>query len=346
MSDMSSRTWDRNDPWSCEATADSGVGYTQVAERINAMSDTPENFPPQSEGNKHETVGETIRKERVTRRIAIETVARDLKLNASYIKALESGNYDDLPADPYVRVYLKSIAGYLMLDPEDILRRFYNERGLPPADYESERATRINISVKGIKEPAKFSRSMIFLAVVVVAVAALLLTALFGTESDTEQETGSEQTTTQEETTGEEGIEGIPIPIDSIPDDTEGIETETDTGAEAEITDQTANDDVETAETSPDSLQLEISIARDSVWLQVFEDGDSWKNFVHANETRTFSARDSLNIHVGNNRLMKYTLNGEPLKVKGRGVLVFKIDHEGVDMWTLSKWLSVFKGRI
>ncbi len=312
------------------------------------MSDTPENFPPQSEGNEHETVGETIRKERVTRRIAIETVARDLKLNASYIKAIESGSYDDLPADPYVRVYLKSIAGYLMLDPEDILRRFYNERGLPPADYESERATRINISVKGATESPKFGKTIIILAVVVTAVVALLVTAFLGTKSGAKEESGTEQTTTLEEAPEEEA-EGA-IPADSIPEGSEETDPETGTEVqdepEAEAESEDAEVEEETAAASPDSLKLQVSVSRDSVWLQVFEDGESWKNFVYANETRTFSARDSLNIHVGNNRRLSYTLNGDPLKVKGKGVLVFKIDHEGVDMWTLSKWWSVFQERI
>ena len=93
-----------------------------------------------------ERVGDLIRKERVTRRIALETIAKDLKLNVKYIKALEANEYNALPADPYIRVYFRSLAKYLMLDPEEILKRFYEERGIPPEIYQKETTSKISIS--------------------------------------------------------------------------------------------------------------------------------------------------------------------------------------------------------
>ena len=73
-------------------------------------------------------VGDILRKERITRRITVETIAKDLKLNVKYIKALEASEYEALPADPYVRVYLRSLAKYLTLDPEDILKKRIDSR--------------------------------------------------------------------------------------------------------------------------------------------------------------------------------------------------------------------------
>ncbi len=37
-------------------------------------------------------VGDIIRKERITRRITVETIAKDLKLNVKYIKSLKPVN--------------------------------------------------------------------------------------------------------------------------------------------------------------------------------------------------------------------------------------------------------------
>ncbi len=91
--------------------------------------------------------GDILRKERVTRRITVETIAKDLKLNVSYIKALEANQYDALPADPYVRVYLRSIANYLMLNPDEILKRFYRDRGITPEESRSEREEKISVSL-------------------------------------------------------------------------------------------------------------------------------------------------------------------------------------------------------
>ena len=73
--------------------------------------------PPASEPA-HEKVGDILRKERITRRIALETIAKDLKLNVKYIGA-GVDEHHDLPPDPYIRVYLRTLAKYLMLDPED-----------------------------------------------------------------------------------------------------------------------------------------------------------------------------------------------------------------------------------
>ena len=90
-------------------------------------------------------VGDILRKERITRRITVETIAKDLKLNVKYIKALEASEYEALPADPYVRVYLRSLAKYLSMDSEEILKKFYTERGM---SIEKETSSKISVSMK------------------------------------------------------------------------------------------------------------------------------------------------------------------------------------------------------
>ncbi|MCL2181915.1 MAG: helix-turn-helix domain-containing protein [Chitinispirillia bacterium] len=107
-------------------------------------TETPTPAPEPVQPNK-ERVGDILRKERLTRRITVETIAKDLKLNASYIKALEASEYASLPADPYVRVYIKSLTKYLSLDSDAIMKDFYVERGLITEDKEG---AKIDISVK------------------------------------------------------------------------------------------------------------------------------------------------------------------------------------------------------
>jgi len=93
-------------------------------------------------------VGDILRKERLTRRITIETIAKDLKLNIGYVKALEASDYDSLPPDPYVRVYIRSLTKYLSLDAEIILKEFYKERGLIADDTLQAQASKIDVSVQ------------------------------------------------------------------------------------------------------------------------------------------------------------------------------------------------------
>jgi len=117
-------------------------------------------------------VGDILRKERLTRRITIETIAKDLKLNVGYIKALEASDYDSLPPDPYVRVYIRSLTKYLSLDSEIILKEFYKERGLIADDAVQNQAGKIDVSVqRQDKNPAVI---LIAAMIVILAVFAFI----------------------------------------------------------------------------------------------------------------------------------------------------------------------------
>jgi cytoskeletal protein RodZ len=93
-------------------------------------------------------VGDILRKERLTRRITVETIAKDLKLNVGYVKALEASDYDLLPPEPYVRVYIRSLTKYLSLDAEVILKEFYKERGLITDDDAQAQTNKIDVKIQ------------------------------------------------------------------------------------------------------------------------------------------------------------------------------------------------------
>jgi cytoskeletal protein RodZ len=99
----------------------------------NTYDDVPSGHEPDMA---QESVGDIIRKTRITKRISLETIAKDLRLNIKYIKALESEDFSELPADAYARVYIRSIAEYLMLDPDTIIRKYYEKKGTKPESIE------------------------------------------------------------------------------------------------------------------------------------------------------------------------------------------------------------------
>jgi len=286
-----------------------------------------------------ELVGDTLRKERITRRITVETIAKDLKLNVKYIKALESNEYEGLPADPYVRVYLRSLAKYLTLDSEAILKKFYAERGMIIEKTPKESSERIVISVRQKEES---HRPMFVLAIVLIAALALF--------SFIAKKKGWLVTPPQS------------TPAALVPIDAEFVET--DAGNDSTLADSLIpvippqqGDSVQSAvasqaipATSADaalSLNLKISVVTDSVWIQVFSDGVSWKNVIYKNQSRDFAAKDSFNVHVGNLAGVKCHLNGKQISVLGKGVTAFKVDKNGkATKWALIKWNSVFSGRL
>jgi cytoskeletal protein RodZ len=54
---------------------------------------------------------------------------RDTKIRARYLRALEEGEYAELPGAVYTKGFLRNYALYLGLDPEDVVRQWKRERG-------------------------------------------------------------------------------------------------------------------------------------------------------------------------------------------------------------------------
>lgn len=75
-------------------------------------------------------VGELLEQRRMALGIAVERVARETQVQARYLRALELGDATSLPADIYVRGFLKTYARYLRLDEADLVERWEKERGI------------------------------------------------------------------------------------------------------------------------------------------------------------------------------------------------------------------------
>jgi cytoskeletal protein RodZ len=302
-------------------------------------------------------VGDILRKERITRRIALETIAKDLKLNVKYIKALEANDYSGLPADPYVRVYFRSIAKYLLLDPEEILKRFYDERGIPPEAYKKDKNSKLTIS---LVENKRSNRPLVIIIAVIVGLAAFSFIAKrFGwiTSASTEQtadgQAGKKQRSENDArgTTGadsaEDSLIGALIPHHETAPVAAPAAASSVAPAITPVTGGAADKKQIAVSDTIKQLSLEIKAIKDSVWVQIFFDGQSWKKYLYANQSKKFTARDSFNVHVGNNSLLRYTFNNKPLTINVSDVAVFKLSRSGPnpDMWNLAKWASVFKNR-
>jgi hypothetical protein len=298
-----------------------------------SQSDNDEPVYASAEPQK-ELVGDTLRKERITRRITVETIAKDLKLNVKYIKALESNEYEGLPADPYVRVYLKSLAKYLSLDSEAILKKFYNERGMTIEKTPKETSHKITISVKQKDES---HAPMIIIALVLISALGLFsfiakkkgwLVPPPPTVQSAMVPADVEFAGTDDSTLADSLIPAIP-PQSSDSPDTIGMKLPSGMADQAK------------------QINLRLTALADSVWVQVFYDGVSWKNVVYKDQHRDFFARDSFNINVANISGVNFTCNGKPVSVLGKGVAAFKIDRScKTHKWTIVKWNSVFAGRL
>ncbi len=83
--------------------------------------------------------GAMLRAARQQRGLNIFEVSERLFLTEHYVRALESGDYDKLPGEVYVKGYMRSYARFLELDPEQVMGA-YRQSAAPAAGVSPARA--------------------------------------------------------------------------------------------------------------------------------------------------------------------------------------------------------------
>ena|SRR5687768_16742301 len=71
-----------------------------------------------------ETFGSTLKEKREARSLSVADVARITKIPARSLELLEAGSFDRLPAEVFVRGFLKSYCRCVGLDADETLRRY------------------------------------------------------------------------------------------------------------------------------------------------------------------------------------------------------------------------------
>ena len=84
-------------------------------------------------------IGPALKKARTHRGKSVEEAARDTKIRAEYLTALERESFESLLGDVYVRGFLRSYSQYLGLDPDKVVTAYTRSVGepepsLPPAE--------------------------------------------------------------------------------------------------------------------------------------------------------------------------------------------------------------------
>lgn len=76
------------------------------------------------------TLGEKLKKLRSDFRISLAEVSKATHIQVRYLEYLESGKYEKLPADVYVRGFLRSYARYLNIDEQVLVKLYERERNI------------------------------------------------------------------------------------------------------------------------------------------------------------------------------------------------------------------------
>lgn len=93
----------------------------------------PLEFPGDSPDRpRSRTIGARLKDARASKRLTLEQAERDTRISSHYLEALESGQYELMPAPVYARGFMRSYADYLEMDPAEAVMAMPDS--LPPPD--------------------------------------------------------------------------------------------------------------------------------------------------------------------------------------------------------------------
>lgn len=82
------------------------------------------------------SIGETLRRERLRLNLDLEQVARETKINLKLLQAIENEDFSKLPGGVFTKSFVRQYARLLGLDEDEIAAEL--ERGMEPADASRE----------------------------------------------------------------------------------------------------------------------------------------------------------------------------------------------------------------
>lgn len=91
-----------------------------------------------AENQETETVGETLRRTRLAKKLELQDVAAYLCIRARFLEALENGNTKELPGDAYAQGFVRSYAAYLGLDADKTVAEYKREMSGRVAEAEAD----------------------------------------------------------------------------------------------------------------------------------------------------------------------------------------------------------------
>lgn len=128
-----------------------------------------------------ETVAETLRRKRAEHGFTLDDVVAHTKIQKRYVVALENGSYDQLPADVYVRGFLRSYGELLGLDQDILLQRYIKERSVERRLQAPKKGEGLEVRASSSSFFSRFSnRFVVTPRLLLIGVVVLLFFGVFG----------------------------------------------------------------------------------------------------------------------------------------------------------------------
>lgn len=250
-------------------------------------------------------IGEILRKERERQRMTIQEIEDGTSIRASYIEAIESGEYDKMPGRVYAKGFIKNYANFLNLNGEEIVKQFMAEVA-PPAkvveqakDVTPSESKPKSFSVSGRRlEDVGSNFSSNHLVAAIIAIAVLVGGFFYFKGSGTE--------VAQSEVTKPQEVQQVQPP----PAPTETVVTTPASAAPAPAP-------------KVDGVNLQATFS-DDCWMLVTVDGNVvYEGVITAGQVMDWKGNSNVNVRVGNAGAVDFVMNGQSFgKLGGEGDVV------------------------
>jgi cytoskeletal protein RodZ len=226
------------------------------------------------------TLGDLFREQRHRLNLSLEQVEVDIKIRKKYLLALEEDDYPALPAPVYARGFVQNYAEYLGLDP------IYAEKLFQPPE-KAVTVQSIRPAATGFREVRSISmRTVVTFLLVLLAIAGVIYLYAQYLSYASSPEAEVVPRATPQATPTYSAASPLPTGVPTIPP----LPTATPVRA----------------------VEVMVTVTERS-WLRVVADGQSTPVFegeLQAGTSRTWTAKDRIDMRVGNAGGVEVTVNG------------------------------------
>ncbi|MCK4400964.1 helix-turn-helix domain-containing protein [bacterium] len=246
-----------------------------------------------------ESIGKVLKKARLEKKLRLQDVYAQTKINLAYLKALENDTANSLPSPEYARIFLKGYARFLGLDTKKLLRQ-YNQYSKPSQSH------------RGKNTDEKTKKKVLLLSII-----GLTLVLFIAIISTVRHFVNTVDRITLEEKLNYSDLDIADSPL--VTNDTNLII-------------QSALD----AYVKSESELLELKfITIDKTWIRIFADGKKlFGGTLHKGDEKVWYAKEKFHFRIGNAGGVVIELNGKKLPILGKKGEVFKkviVTKDGIE---------------
>lgn len=279
-----------------------------------------------------ELLGVYLKKNRESKKITLEDIAKETKIQKRYLEAIENDKYDEIPGETYLRGFLRNYSVSIGLNPEIIIEKYDNIK---------KKAEEEEIIVEEIKESKKkkkesnllFNSVIAFLVLIVFFILVNFVGGIYSNIRKSDKDALKnenikevnliQETVPLEEEKTEIKVAAITVAavttVEAVTNDIKNTATEA-----AIIEDKNAVTTVAATTSSKKEEKITTGknikiIASGQSWLEIKEnDIIKFQGTINEGIIKEIKSSEKINIIIGDASNIKLELNGKDLGILGK----------------------------